>query len=61
MEAKPWYQSKMIWTNLAALVTAIGLWAEQGFSLTALGATVFPAALAILNLILRLVTKQPVE
>lgn len=59
--SKPWYTSKTIWANLAGFVTALGLWAEQDFAVGALGVTLFPAILALLNIVLRLVTRQPVE
>ncbi len=56
MEAKPWYQSKTLWMNVVALVAAIGVYV-QSKDVTALGA----ALLSILNFVLRLVTKQPLE
>lgn len=56
MEPIKWYQSKTLWTNAAALVAAIGLYVQTK-DLTALAA----AALSIVNMILRIVTKQPIE
>jgi hypothetical protein len=56
-EAKAWWTSKTIWTNLIALVGAIvvstgfdaGNWAE-----------ISTVALAAVNVVLRMVTKDPV-
>lgn len=58
---KPWVQSKTIWANLIAIVTAVGLWAQGGFTMTDMTTYLFPAGLAFLNVLLRLVTKQPIE
>ena len=54
--AKKWYRSKTMWANAAALVVAFGAW-MQGADLS----VVFPAILAVANMALRIVTKQPVE
>lgn len=56
-EAKAWWTSKTIWTNLIALVGAIvvsagfdaGNWAE-----------ISTVALAAVNVVLRLATKDPI-
>ncbi len=55
---KKWYQSKTMWANIGAVFTAVGL-AFQGetFDFTPL----FPAGLALLNIVLRLVTKSPIS
>lgn len=46
---KKWYRSRMLWTNLIALLTVFGLeiTAEEGVAL-----------LAVVNIILRLITKE---
>jgi hypothetical protein len=58
---KAWYQSKTIWVNLAALLTATGLWAETGFDMTQVVTLMAPAALAVVNVVLRAVTKTGIE
>ena len=49
MGQKKWYRSRMLWTNLIALAAVFGLeiTAEEGV-----------AILAVINIILRLVTKE---
>ena len=46
---KKWYRSRMLWTNLIALLAVFGLeiTAEEG-----------AAILAVINIVLRLVTKE---
>ena len=46
---KKWYRSRMLWTNLIALLAVFGLeiTTEEGV-----------AVLAVINIILRLVTKE---
>lgn len=56
MESKPWWQSKTLWINIVAVVSAIGVYV-QSKDTTALAA----AMLGIVNFILRLVTKQPID
>ena len=53
---KSWYHSKMLWANLGALVAAFGFYMEEGDI-----SPLFPAALAVLNIILRLVTKTAIR
>jgi len=53
---KKWYNSKMLWTNAGAVVASVGIYFETGDP-----AAVFPALLALINFMLRLVTKGPVE
>ena len=56
MEPKPWWQSKTLWANAAALIAAVGMYV-QSKDTTALGV----AALSIVNMIFRIVTKQPLD
>lgn len=56
VEPKQWWQSKTLWTNFAALITAIGIYLS-----TKDASAVGMALLAIANFVLRLITKQPVE
>ena len=58
METKKWYQSKMLWLNISAVVAAAGAilhgditW-QQAIPTT---------GLAVVNFILRLITGQPIE
>ncbi len=61
MDPKSWWQSKTIWANVIALVAAVGLWAQAGFGMTNMTTLVFPAVLAAVNVVLRLVTHQPID
>jgi len=58
MNTKPWYESRTIWTNLAALA-ALGIQAALGES--ALDPAIQAALLAICNALLRLRTGKPIE
>ncbi|KKL14321.1 hypothetical protein LCGC14_2516820 [marine sediment metagenome] len=53
---KKWYNSRTLWTNTGVLVASFGIYFETG-SLEA----VFPALLALANVILRLITTTPLE
>ena len=55
MEKKPWYQSKMLWVNLIVIV-AIIVQSATGEEL--IDAKAQAAILGVINLILRIVTKQ---
>lgn len=60
MNSKPWWASKTIWVNLVALVGAVG----AGFGLELPGdlqASIVVAIMAIANIVLRFVTRQPVS
>lgn len=67
METKPWYTSKMLWTNFLTFVISLAV----GLGFTAFGdydlsdpvvvATVIPMILSVINFILRLVTKTGLE
>lgn len=55
---KKFYRSKTLWTNVGVIVTSLGGY----FTGTASLDTVVPAiSLAVVNIILRLITKQPLE
>lgn len=62
MDAKPWWASKTVWVNtlagIAALSTAFGL--HVGLDPDAQAAIV-GGIMAVANIALRLVTKQPVS
>ena len=49
MGQKKWFRSRILWTNLIALLTVFGLeiTAEEGV-----------AILAVINIVLRLITKE---
>jgi len=55
---KPFFRSKTVWANATALVAAAGavVMGEADWQ-TAL----MPAVMAIMNIVLRIVTKQPLE
>ena len=61
MNTKSWWQSKTIWVNLAAFVTAVGVWAQGGFGSAGVMAILLPALMPVINVILRIVTKQPLD
>lgn len=61
MGGKAWWKSKTVWFNLLALVTAIaGGWGYTG-ELPADWAVLVPSIIAAVNLLLRLVTKEPLR
>jgi hypothetical protein len=55
---KPWYQSKMIWANALAILTALSAYFAEG---AALETTVAAVVMGLINIVLRLVTRQPIE
>lgn len=57
MQTKKWYQSKTLWANLVA-AAAIFVSGSFGVELTA---EETGAALVLINLVLRLITGQPLE
>jgi len=59
MIAKKWYESKTLWFNVLALVVAVA--ANYGYTgeLPSEWGLFVPVIVIIINLILRLVTKQP--
>jgi hypothetical protein len=60
MEAKKWYLSKTFWFNVIAIVVMVlGSFGYTG-EVPEEWAAIVPAIIAIVNLILRFVTKQPV-
>jgi hypothetical protein len=58
VQAKPFFKSKTVWANVSALAAAAGavVMGEADWQ-TAL----MPAVMAIMNIVLRVVTKQPLE
>ncbi len=58
MDAKSIFSSKTLWANLALIVGAAGAYFQGTADLNTTLALVAPA---ILNFILRLVTKQPLD
>ena len=58
MEVKKWYASKTIWANLIAIVTAAGAVAQGAMTWQE---ALFPSILAVVNTILRIVTKQAID
>lgn len=58
VQAKPFFKSKTVWANASALVVAAGavVMGEADWQ-TAL----MPVVMAIMNVVLRIVTKQPLE
>ncbi len=57
MQSKPWYQSKTLWLNALALGVHV---ATSYLGVTSIP-DVNPTVLAVANLVLRLVTKQPIS
>lgn len=55
MESKSWYKSKTLWANIVALVGGIGLFVQSGD----VNALIVPG-LAMLNIVLRVISKQPI-
>ena len=61
MEAKKWYASKTLWFNIVAFaVIVLGAFGFTG-EIPESWEVFVPIAVAAVNFLLRLVTKQPVE
>ena len=58
MDSKPWYTSKTLWVNFIAFVALAIQSFGTGF---VIGAEEQVGILAVLNIILRLITKQPIS
>jgi hypothetical protein len=54
--AKPWWSSKMLWTNAVAMVGGVGT-----FVMTGNPEALLTSGLGLVNFALRLFTKQPLE
>ena len=54
---KAWYKSKTLWANLAAIVTGVGAIVTGQVSLAA---GIPPVVIAAINIVLRIVTKEPI-
>lgn len=60
MEVKKWWTSKTIWVNVVAII-AVVLNSLYGVEFSAeVQATIATSVLAVVNLILRIITKEPV-
>jgi hypothetical protein len=57
MDSKSWFASKTLWTNISIIVGAAGAYATGTADLNVTLMAIVPA---VLNIVLRLVTKQPV-
>ena len=57
MEAKHWFQSKMLWVNAIALVAII---VQYATGQEVLDIEAQATILAVINLILRLITNRPI-
>lgn len=61
-EGKEWWQSRMVWVNIAAIIGSIG--AVFGFNIPIdpeLAMTIFPLILGVVNLILRKKTSKSIK
>mgnify|MGYP001575109014 FL=1 len=58
MEPKSWYLSRTLWVNAIAFVALVVQSLGTGF---VIGAEEQVGILAVLNIILRLITKQPIS
>lgn len=56
MESKPWYASKVLWTNAIAIV---GVFTAKHFGLE-ITAEMTVTILGVINSILRFITKKPI-
>lgn len=61
MDSKPWYASKTLWVNLLTLIAAVAgaFGIDVGLD-DETKATIVAGALAVVNVVLRLVTEKPV-
>lgn len=58
---KKWYQSKILWLNIASAILAVlMLFQETGFDLTADQTRWLMLAIGIVNVFLRMVTSQAI-
>jgi hypothetical protein len=55
---KPWYESKMLWANAIAILTALSAYFADGATLET---TVVAVVMGVVNILLRLITRQPLE
>ncbi len=58
---KEWYQSKTLWVNISAVFASVGVWAQSGFDFAMMWPTMGAGLLAVVNMVLRIVTKRPIE
>ena len=61
MDSKSWYASKTIWANVVAFAATLGVILGVDLGLTAeVQAEIVAAVLAGVNVVLRLITTQPI-
>jgi hypothetical protein len=58
---KEWYLSKTFWFNVLAVIVAVAMAFGYTGEMPKEWATFIPAIIAIINIILRLVTRQPLK
>ena len=58
MDSKPWYTSKTLWVNAIAFVALVVQSFGTGF---VIGAEEQVGILAVINILLRIITKQPIS
>ncbi len=58
MQAKKWYLSKVLWTNVVVILISL---VTTLITQNIIAPTVGAAVLAIANVVLRLLTNQPIE
>lgn len=61
MESKPWYKSKTVWINVSAAVGILAAFMTGDLDKAGALGQLAPIGLALLNVVLRLVTKSPIE
>ncbi len=62
METKPWYESKTVWLNALAILVAVGYYLlDQPGVVPAQYLVYATAIIGALNLVLRMLTTQPIE
>lgn len=59
-ESKPWWASKTLWANLIALAAAVGGTFGLGIIDEETSAALVGGVMAVVNIVLRIVTKGPV-
>ena len=60
MQSKQWYASKTLWFNILALVVALAAAFGYTGELPAEWAVFVPGIIALINMVLRLITKEKI-